>query len=375
MGRTLHKNNTLEKGKTHMADTAAQALASKSAHQESVFKNLTEYCHSFKGADVRRALFQVLTTTALFFTALGAMFFSLEHQAYWLYALLLLPTAGCLIRLFIIQHDCGHGSFFHGKAANNLTGRLISILTFIPYDLWRRAHNMHHAGSGNLDRRGAGDVDTLTVREYQALSEKNKFLYRLYRNPLVLLLFGPPVYFIIMLRFPPMQKVPFSQNYHPLPVAGSWRSTMSLNALLVAFYGTLGLLVGWNFVLAVYLPVVVITGLIGQWLFFIQHQYENAYWQGGKNWNYAQAAIQGSSYYALPRVLQWFTGNIGFHHIHHLCPAIPNYRLQECFDGNKDLANISRLTFTESLKCIWLALWDEDRQKMIRFKDLATAAV
>lgn len=336
-------------------------------------KVLAEHCQTFQGSVLRRSLFQLTTTALLFLLSLAGMLLAFEQHWYWMYALLLLPAAGLLVRLFIIQHDCGHGSYFHSRHANDAMGRIISLFTFIPYSLWKRGHNLHHAGSGNLDRRGTGDVDTLTVREYQSLSSGRKLLYRLYRHPLILLVLGPPLYILFMLRFPPLQSAAFLQDFQPSPVQGAWGSAMVLNALLVLFYGAAASLLGWQSVLFVYLPVLIIAFWAGQWLFFVQHQFEKAYWQPKESWNYYEAAIYGSSFYPLHPILQWFTGNIGFHHIHHLCPGIPNYRLQECFEGNSDLAQARQLTLRESLKSIHLALWDEAAGRMIGFGDLKRA--
>lgn len=337
-------------------------------------RRLMNHCLSYKGADPARSVFQLVTTTALFFAGLAALVWAFNHHAWLAYAAVLPPTGLILIRMFIMQHDSGHGSFFASRAACDWTGRFISLFTFLPYDLWRRAHNMHHAGAGNLSRRGAGDVDTLTVREYEALDARQKFLYRLYRHPLVLLVFGPPVYVFLMQRFPPMQKVPYLGDYHPIPVERAWRSAMATNACLALFYGAAIALLGWKTVIGVYVPVLSVAFCAGQWLFFVQHQFEDSYWQYDDNWNYSAAATAGSSYYALPRVLQWLTGNIGFHHVHHLCPSIPNYRLEECFGADPELSSVHGMTIRESLKCATLALWDESRSKMIRFRDLPSAA-
>ncbi|MAE51003.1 MAG: fatty acid desaturase [Micavibrio sp.] len=297
------------------------------------------------------------------------MWISLEYT-YWIVAILILPAAGLLVRLFVLQHDCGHGSLFPSRRANNLTGRLLSVLTFTPYDCWRKAHNLHHACSGHLDRRGVGGVDTLTVREYRALSSANKLAYRLYRNPFVMILFGAPYNSLIGQRFFANKGLPFNESYRSLPFKKVWKSVLSLNLALVLFYGTLGMLFGFKPLLVIVLPVVIIASWIGGWLFFIQHQFEEAYWEKNENWNFHDAAVLGSSHYVLPPLLQWFTGNIGLHHIHHLCAKIPNYRLQECLEGSPVLQEMNRLNLGESLECACLALWDEDRRKMIAFSDV-----
>lgn len=338
-------------------------------------KRLTEHCLAYRGGDAGRSAAQLVLTAGLFLCALAAMFASFKAGLYGLQALLLPFTALLVVRLFIIQHDCGHGSFFPSRLANDWTGRALSLFTLIPYGMWRRAHNLHHAGSGSLARRGAGGIDTLTVMEYGALSPQKKLLYRIYRNPWFLLVLGPPVYILLLLRLPPLQKAPFLDYGSALPAAQSWKSVASLDAALAFFYGAAVWTLGWQAVLAVCLPVIVCAFWAGQWLFFVQHQYEGAYWRREKDWNYAEAAVFGSSWYDLPRALHWFTGNIGFHHIHHLCAAIPFYRLQECFRAHPDLRALARrLTVRESLKCVKLALWDEERGKLISFRDLNARA-
>jgi omega-6 fatty acid desaturase (delta-12 desaturase) len=331
-------------------------------------RGMMNHCAAYKGSDVRRSAIQLGTTALLFCAALACLFQAYAAQAWWLCAALLLPAAGLLIRLFIVQHDCGHGSYFPSRRMNDLVGRMISVLTFTPYDLWRRTHNLHHAGSGNLDRRGSGSVDTLTISEYMALSPGRRRFYRFYRHPLILLVLGPPLYVLFIQRLPPAD-YPFVKDYHSISPSQSWRSIMGLNLALAVFYGMIGVMTGWSAVL-LYLGIVVTAFWIGQWLFFVQHQFESTHWRRQDNWGFAEAALYGSSYYELPRILQWFTGNIGFHHIHHLCAAIPNYRLQACHDDHSGFGNINRINIRQSLKSIRLALWDEEQERMVRFSDL-----
>ncbi len=334
-------------------------------------KDIAAHCNSYKGSDAKRSISQLITTLVLFAITCGLMLYSMDIS-YWITAFLTLPAAGLLTRIFIFQHDCGHGSFFASKKANDWTGRFLGLLTVTPYDFWRRAHNLHHATSGDLDRRSIGGIDTITVREYQSLSKWRKFTYRLYRNPLVLLILGTPFYVMILQRIPHNQSTHFHEGYKTLPMASIWKSMMFTNAAIVVFYGTLSLFVGLGPLLTIYLPILIVTSWAGGWLFFIQHQFEDAYWQGNKNWDRQEAALMGSSYYALPKILQWFTGNIGLHHIHHLCSKIPNYKLQECMDARPELKNINRLTLRESLKSLPLKLWDEQKNKMVRFKPVET---
>jgi acyl-lipid omega-6 desaturase (Delta-12 desaturase) len=309
--------------------------------------------------DTRRSIAQLLVTGAALAVLWLGMWVSLGH-GYWITLLLAVPTAGFLVRLFIIQHDCGHGSLFRSRLANDLTGRIIGIFTLTPYDYWRRTHAAHHATSGNLDRRGVGDISTLTVREYMALSRWRRLAYRLYRHPLVLFGVGPIYLFILKHRLP-----------LDMPLrSGVWSNLFATNAGIVALIVVLAILVGPLALLKLQLPIVLLAASAGIWLFHVQHQFEDSYWQRGASWNFHQAALQGSSYYRLPRLLQWFTASIGLHHIHHLCSRIPNYRLQECLDENPELHQVRRLTLLQSLRCARLSLWSEEAGRMIRFRDL-----
>jgi omega-6 fatty acid desaturase (delta-12 desaturase) len=327
-------------------------------------KEIAAHCKTYKGADTKHAILQLTTTMALFIATCALMVYSL-NISYWITALLILPAGGLLVRLFIFQHDCGHGSFFKTKKANDWVGRFLSVFTFTPYDFWRRAHNKHHATSGDLDRRSIGGIDTITVREYQALSKGQQLAYRIYRHPIVLLVIGTPIYVIIAQRIPFTQGTPFHDNYNTLPVRSIWKSIMLTNVGILAFYGGLSYLIGLGAVMAVYLPILLVTAWVGGWMFYVQHQFEETYWQRHKDFNLNEAALMGSSYYELPKIFQWFSGNIGIHHIHHLSSAIPNYKLQECLDAEPSLKKIGKLTFRDSLKCINLKLWDEDKNQMV----------
>lgn len=330
------------------------------------FKEIAERCNAFKGADTKRGLIQLSVTLVLFAATCLLMLWSLQHS-FWPGALLVLPAAGLLTRIFIFQHDCGHGSFLESTKANNAVGRFLSLLTFTPYEFWRRAHNMHHATAGDLDRRSIGGIDTITVREYQALSKWKQRAYRIYRHPLFLLVFGTPFYTIIGQRLPFSDSLGFHEGYKTISVSSIWKSVVLTNAALVVFYGALAYLVGWGPLLMVYLPTLVMTSWIGGWLFYIQHQFEDTYWKKNEDWDIHEAALMGSSYYDLPKFLHWFTGNIGFHHIHHLCLKIPNYKLQECMDACPELRDINRITLRDSLECLVLKLWDEDKNQLVPF--------
>ncbi len=282
------------------------------------------------------------------------------HYSYWLSLVLAVLAAGFLVRLFMIQHDCGHGAFFRRRALNDWVGRVIGVLTLTPYDFWRRTHNMHHAGSGNLARRGIGDIQTLTVREYLALPRWRRLMYRLYRHPVVLFGFAPAYLFILQ---------------HRLPVGlmretGSWVSTMATNAAIAISAVAAIWLVGlWPF-LIIHLPITIIGASIGVWLFYVQHQFEETLWAEPVDWSLPEAALHGSSHYDLPRVLRWFTGNIGIHHVHHLSSRIPYYRLPRVLKDHPELGQVGRLSLMESFGCVRLVLWDEVRQRLISFREM-----
>lgn len=313
------------------------------------------------GTDWRRSAFQ-LVTTALPFVALLVAMGIVSSRHYWLALLMAVPAAGLLVRLFIFQHDCGHGSFFRSRAANDAVGRAISVLTLTPYGHWRKGHAIHHASSGNLDRRGRGDVEILTVDEYRDLSPIGRLGYRLYRSPYVQVIIGAPLNFIVL------QRIPRGASFRD---RGARRSMLALDAALAVVFGAAMMLAGVGTVLAVYLPVMVLASWIGNWLFYVQHQFDDAYWERDGTWNFHASALRGSSYFKLSPILQWFSGNIGLHHIHHLCSRVPNYHLQACFDDAPELHLFARrISLRESLRCWRFALWDEQRRTMVAFRDL-----
>ena len=318
----------------------------------------------YQEPDAARSVFEVAVTLALFVAAWAAMAIALEAGLVWLYALLILPAAGLLVRLFLVQHDCGHGAFFASRQANDWIGRAIGVLTLTDYDYWRRAHAVHHASSGNLDHRGVGDIDTLTVEEYRALSAWGRLCYRLYRNPLVMFGIGPSYVFMLKGRLP----FGFMRKGRTL-----WISTMATNVAIVALAGLMAWIVGPGAFLMIELPVVALAASIGVWLFFVQHQFDETHWRRDVDWNVSIAALHGSSHYCLPGPLRWLTANIGVHHVHHLSSRIPFYRLPEVLRDFPELRDIGRLTILDSLKCVPLALWDESRQKLITFREFRTA--
>lgn len=363
---------------TAAAQSAATAVRKLSADAKearlAMLRRVVDHCKMFQGADLKRSIAQASIALSIYFALVAAMLV-LARMGELGFALLLSPFAGgVLVKLFTIQHDCGHGSYFKSRKANDWLGRFVSILTFTPYSFWRDAHNRHHAGSGDLDRRGIGAVDTLTVEEFHALSGTEKLLYRLYRHPVVMILIGAPFYFFVLQRFPIASAPPFAKNYSGLRVKQILRSVLSLNLALFVVYGGLVYAFGLSAVALAILPGVTIAAWVGTWLFFVQHQYENAYWARKPEWTYAEAAIYGSSHYHLPKILRWFTGNIGLHHIHHLASGIPNYRLPECYRASKDLTALPKMTILESFNCARLALWDEAQRKMISFRALKVGA-
>ena len=317
----------------------------------------------YQGSHVGRSLFQLVTTLGLLVVTLVAMHRML-HVAWWVPMLLVLPAAGFIVRTFIIMHDCSHGSFLPWPKVNDAVGFVTGILTLTPYAQWRREHALHHASSGDLDRRGNGDVTTITVREYLALSAWRRFRYRLFRNPAVLLGLGP-LHMIVLQRFRTRSKATGTRQL--------WNVWMT-NIAIAGVITTLILAAGAKSLLVIYLPAYYIATMAGVWLFYVQHQFEDAYWEPHERWDYATAAVHGSSYLRLPRVLQWFTGSIGLHHVHHLGPRIPNYRLQRAHDENPIFHAAPVMTIRQGVRALGLTLYDEQQRQMIRFRDLRKRA-
>ncbi|MEP7130888.1 MAG: fatty acid desaturase [Sphingomicrobium sp.] len=337
-----------------------KAVADELSGPEALGPRLSQRFKAY-GADASRSILQLVTTATLFIALLVVMA-AVSDGRYWLTLALAVPAAGLLVRLFIIQHDCGHGSFFKSRAANDFLGRALSVLTLTPYGSWSQGHAAHHASTGNLDRRGRGDVDTWTVAEYQASAPLKRLLYRLYRNPLVMVGFGAPTNFILLQRL---------TVGHGFRDRNSRRSILSLDLALVVVFGLFCATFGVLPVLRTYLPVIIIASWIGNWLFYVQHQFDQTHWERDGDWNFHVAALSGSSYFKLPPLLQWFSGNIGLHHVHHLCSRVPNYRLQACLDAAPELHRVAKLvTLRESLGCWRLALWDERRRLLVGFRDL-----
>ena len=302
-----------------------------------------------------------LAITAVPFVLLWILMWTALGAGYWVDLFLAVPAAGFLVRLFMIQHDCGHGAFFRRRRVNDWVGRIIGVLTLTPYDFWRHSHALHHANSGNLDHRGYGDIDTLTVREFLALPRWRRLLYRLYRNPIVMFGLGPMYLFVLQHRLPAGL---MRSGWH------SWLCTMATNLAIAALVATMIWLVGLRPFLLVQSPITLIAGSVGVWLFYVQHQFEDTFWTHDESWNFHAAALQGSSHYDLPKVLRWFTANIGVHHIHHLCSRIPYYRLPQVLQDHPELASVGRLTLRQSLHCVPMVLWDEGGRRLISFREM-----
>ena len=320
-----------------------------------LLRDLSQY----READTLRSLFELAVTIVPFLTLWGAMAVLL-NAGHMLALALALPGGVFLLRLFLIQHDCGHGSFFPRRAANDYVGRLLGILTLTPYEYWRRSHAAHHAGTSNLDARGLGDLDTLTVAEFKQRGYVARQLYRLYRHPLVLFGIGPAYVFLLKHRLPTGMA---RQGWSP------WISTMGTNAAIAIAAVTLSWLVGWQNFLIVHTPVVLVAATLGVWLFYVQHQFEHTVWEQKQRWSFHEAALFGSSHYVLPPALRWLSANVGIHHVHHLASRIPFYRLHEAMRDLPVLRSIGQVSIAESFSSVRLVLWDEGERRLVSFKE------
>lgn len=303
-----------------------------------------------------RALWQIANTFIPYVLLWYLMYRSLA-VSWWLTAPLAVLAGAFLVRIFIIFHDCGHGSYFKSRQANAIVGFTSGILTFTPFYHWRWEHAVHHGSVGDLDRRGVGDVWTMTLREYLGSSRWARLSYRFTRNPLVLFVLAPAFLFIVLQRFPSPQASPRER-----------RSVWWMDAAVACYAVVLSVIFGIPQYVLIQLIVTMVSSAAGVWLFYVQHQFEDVYWERGNDWDYTAAALQGSSYYKLPKILQWFSGNIGFHHIHHLNPRIPNYNLQECHEADPLFQQVKPMTLLGSLKSLKLRLWDENAKRLISFR-------
>ena len=317
----------------------------------------------YRDPSLSRSLVELSVTVGAFLAFWALAWVSLSVSP-WLALVFAAMNGVWLVRLFLIQHDCGHQSFFQSRSANDWVGRIIAVLTLTPYDVWRRTHSIHHAHAGNLDRRGIGDVLTLTVDEYKARSWFGRLRYRLYRHPVVMFGLGPAYLFLIDYRLP-LGLMTAGWRY--------WVSSMGTNLMLAALISVLYLLGGWQVLAFVYLPTVIVAATIGVWLFFVQHQFEETYWGKEPEWQMHDAALLGSSHYKLPQPLRWLTANIGIHHVHHLYSRVPFYRLPEILRDYPVLGEAQVLTIRESLNCARLHLWDEAGKKLVSFREARVA--
>ena len=332
-----------------------RTVDSASVKEASAWRRIVQ---KYETPEVFRSAWQLVNTLVPYIFLWWLMFLSLD-VSYWLTLALSLPAAGLLVRIFVINHDCGHRSFFKRVGTNNLWGSLTGTIALVPFAYWRRDHAQHHASSGNLDRRGVGDIWTLTVEEYLDLPRWRRLFYRLYRNPVVMFLVGPVFVFLVLYRVGDL-KSPKAD------LASIWKTNLAL-ALIV---GVAAWLIGIKAFFLVQAPIAYFAAVAGVWLFYVQHQFEGVYWERTKNWDFLSQALQGSSYYHLPPLLQWFTGSIGFHHIHHLSPRIPNYLLGKCHSENELFQKAKKINLLQSLELVRYKLWDEKGQKLVTFSEL-----
>jgi acyl-lipid omega-6 desaturase (Delta-12 desaturase) len=305
---------------------------------------------------LERSLVDLSTSVVPYLGLAVAMYFALRVSLVLSLALSV-PAAGFLIRAFIVFHDCTHGSFLRSRRANNLLGAAIGLLVWLPFRSWQHEHAVHHATAGDLDRRGIGDITTLTVAEYRALSPWGRLGYRLFRNPVVMFGLGWLLVLVVKPRFVPRGARPRVRN-----------SVLGTDVALAVIVAALCFAIGWREYLLVQGPIFIVAGAVGIFLFYVQHQFEDTYWQSHSDWRYDHAALEGSSYLKLPRVLQFFTGNIGFHHVHHLSVGIPNYNLQEAHETSDRLRAVPVLTLRDAVRATRLKLWDEQSARLVGFR-------
>lgn len=318
------------------------------------YRNLSKY----EKPDSRKAVGQLLNTFLPYLALVVLMVYMVRQEvSYWFIFPLTVVAAGLVVRIFIFQHDCGHGSFFASRRANRLLGYLCGVLTFTPFEDWRHNHAAHHSSAQDLDRRGIGDIPTLTVNEYRNASMLQRLYYRFQRNPIFMFGIGPALQFVIGHRFSYKQAGKRERQ-----------SVLVTNLALLALFGIACFTIGLRAYLLIQLPIIVLAASVGVWLFYVQHQYEDVYWARHHEWDPIRAALEGSSYYRLPKILQWFSGNIGLHHIHHLRPRIPNYHLQRCYEEVPELQSARTLTLSGSFKSLGLHLWDEQTRQLVSYR-------
>jgi len=333
----------------------AKPVAARPAADNAAWKEIVA---RYQKPSVWRAVWQIVNTVVPY-AALWYLMYLCLPVSWWLVVPLAVLAGGILVRVFIIFHDCGHGSYFKSRGANDAVGFVTGVLTFTPYYHWRWEHAIHHASAGDLDKRGTGDVWTMTVQEYLESSRWKKFAYRLSRNPFILFVIAPLFLFLLRQRFP-----------SPKASERERHSVWAMNAAILGMALGLTWLVGLKAYLIIQLIILMVAGGAGVWMFYVQHQFEDVYWERGEDWSYVAAALQGSSFYKLPRVLQWFSGNIGFHHIHHLSPRIPNYNLEKCHQADPLFQQVKPITLFSSFKSATYRLWDEKNKKLVGYRHL-----
>ena len=321
-------------------------------------KIVMKYAHP----DLRKSIWQLCNSIIPYLLLWFLMYQSLQYS-YWVTLLLALPACGFLIRIFIIFHDCGHGSFFKSKRTNDVVGMICGILAFTPYHKWHQQHHVHHVTAGNLDKRGMGDVWTMTLDEYLQSNLRKRFFYRVFRNPLIMFTFGPIFVVLVQNR---LSKKSMSK--------GERRNIYFTNFILCLMAIGISMLIGFKAYLLIQLPIILISHSIGLWLFYIQHQFDDVEWDRNVDWDYKTIAFTGCSFLKLPAIFQWFTGNIGFHHVHHLSSKIPNYKLAQCHNENDLFKEVKPILLFSTFKALQLSLWDEANRRMIRFRKIALPA-
>ncbi|MDA3957037.1 fatty acid desaturase [Oceanispirochaeta sp.] len=320
---------------------------------------------SYEGGNAKRSIGQFIFTVSAYFSLMIVMFYLVyTGYPYWIALLVAIPAAGFHVKIFIILHDCSHNSYFHSQKACTAVGRICGLITFTPYYDWRRSHAIHHASVANLEKRGVGDVWTMTVEEYKSAGRFKKLIYRIFRNPLFLFGIAPAVLFLLISRFP-------RKNL----TKKEFRSIILTDLVLASVITTLSLFTGLGVILKSILPIVILSSMWGVWLFYVQHQFKNVYWSHSTEWDYEKAALLGCSFYKMPGVLRWFSGNIGYHHIHHLNSRIPNYNLKKCYNEVPGVRNIKVMTLLGSVRSAFLQLWDESSGKMVSFRRLKNQSV
>ncbi|KOP70053.1 fatty acid desaturase [Bacillus sp. FJAT-21351] len=317
-------------------------------------KNVAPFEKSNTKSSIKQLINTFLPFLLLWFLAYKSL-----SVSYWLTLLIAIFTAGFVVRIFIIFHDCCHQSFFKSRKANNILGTISGVITMFPYEQWKRSHSIHHATSSNLDKRGTGDVWVMTVDEYVAASYWGRLAYRVYRNPIVMFGLGPIYLFFVSNRLNRKD----AKRKERL-------NTYLTNFSIVAVYALLCWGIGWQAFLLVQAPILFVAGSLGIWLFYVQHQFEDSYFENEKEWDYVKAAVDGSSYYKLPKVLQWVTGNIGFHHVHHLAPRVPNYNLEKAHESTPPLQKATIITLSTSLKSLRFRLLDQKNKRFVSFKEI-----